>query len=53
MNLKVSLKAENGLFNCLNKKFLFFFGYRHKALHGASWRHMVPYDGTTWRQVTT
>ena len=64
MDLKVSLKSENGLLNFLKKRIKKIFGYRHLAPRGAYygatwrilWRHMShmmaphgAYDGTTWR----
>jgi hypothetical protein len=41
MDLIVSLKAENGLFNFLYKKI------KKQILSTAMRRHMVPYDGAT------
>jgi hypothetical protein len=49
MDLKVSLKSENGLLNFLKenkRKKKHFFGYHHLSTYdGTIWRHMVPYDG--------
>ena len=48
MDLKISLKSENGLFNFLKKKNK---KKKKKFQATAIWRHMAPYDGATWRQM--
>jgi hypothetical protein len=55
MDLKISLKSENGLFNFLKKKIKKkkknFLGYRHMAPYGAIWRHMMAPHGAKWRHM--